>query len=128
MRAGQKEIFEKLDKHYAHLIQLPQNKTVLDEINRAIEELGKQPEVIIEEITDKIILGLSEFSDEMDDKLQDIYEGLKKTDDWQAKIKLSVPLLNLFGLNIETEFDAKSWASKMYKKHKMNIFKLMGHL
>lgn len=128
LRAGQKVIIEKLDKQYAYLIQLPQNKSDLEEIRTAIEEIGTQPEMIIEDITDKIILGLSKFSNEMDNKLQEIYESLKKTDDWQAKVKLSIPLLNLFGLNIETEFDAKNWATKMYKKHEMKIFKLMGYL
>ncbi len=44
------------------------------------------------------------------------------------KAKLAVPLLNLIGVTIETEFDVKSWAKDMYKKHELKIFKLAGLL
>ena len=44
------------------------------------------------------------------------------------KLKLAVPFLNLVGVNLETEFDVKSWAKKMYDKHEFNIFKLLGYL
>ena len=44
------------------------------------------------------------------------------------KLKLSVPFINLLGINLEMEFDVKSWASRMYNKHELKIFKLMGLL
>jgi len=39
---------------------------------------------------------------DMDEKLKDIYNDLKQTDDVQMKLKLSVPLINLLGVNLET--------------------------
>ena len=52
----------------------------------------------------------------MDGKLKKIYndiEKLNETDDVQMKLKLSIPFINLLGINLETEFDIKNWAKNM---------------
>jgi len=68
----------------------------------------------------------SEFEDEMDEKLKNIYNDLKKTSDLQAKLKLSIPFIKQLGIDLGVEFDVKNWASRMYKKHELKIFRLMG--
>jgi len=80
--------------------------------------------VIMNWITDAFEL----FDGSMDEKLKEIYKDLKKTDDVQAKLRLSVPFINMLGINLEAEFDVKSWATKIYQKHELKIFKLMGLL
>jgi len=44
------------------------------------------------------------------------------------KLKLAVPFINILGINLETEFDIKGWAKKMYEKHQILFFKLMGYI
>lgn len=75
-----------------------------------------------------IASALDHAAGRLDDKLEEIYTDLKKTDNVQMKLKLAVPFINLFGITLETEFDIKSWATKMYEKHELKIFKLMGYL
>jgi hypothetical protein len=67
----------------------------------------------------------------MDEQQQLYFEDLKsKGDNVAMKIKASVPLLNLVGLDIgmEGEFDIKSWTEQMYEKYKVQLFKLFGYL
>jgi hypothetical protein len=40
------------------------------------------------------------------------------------KLKLSIPFIELLGVDFEIKFDVKKWAERMYEKHKMKIFKL----
>ena len=54
----------------------------------------------------------------IDRKLNEIYLDLQQTDQVGMKLKLAVPLLNLIGLQLETEFDVKKWAAQMVQKHK----------
>ena len=89
---------------------------------------AQQSAEITEDIMRGIASALAQSKGELDEKLSEIYMDLKKTDDFQMKLKLAVPFINLFGINIETEFDIKSWTKKMYEKHEMKIFKLMGYL
>jgi internalin A len=123
------EIKHTLDSHYEYLINLPVNQKIRDDIFDAIKEMKFQQSV---EITEEIIQGIATAIDqskgELDNRLTEIYADLKKSDDVQMKLKLAVPFINLLGINLETEFDIKNWAKKLYKKHELKIFKLMGYL
>ena len=68
------------------------------------------------------------MDDKLDDKLKEIYKDIKKTDDFQMKLKLSIPFISLLGIKFETEFDVKNWTKKMYEKYKSEIFQLMSAL
>ncbi len=122
-------IINKLDSHYEYLINLPDNQKIKDGILDAIKEMNSQQST---EITEEIMYGIASAFDQVtgkfDARLTEIHADLKKTDDVQMKLKLAVPFINLIGINLETEFDVKSWAKKMYEKHEMKIFKLMGYL
>ncbi|MBT3210366.1 MAG: hypothetical protein HN704_15920 [Bacteroidetes bacterium] len=102
---------------------------IKDEIADAIKEMNAAQTSEIEKgITKYIASVFDEHQDYLDGRLKEIYADIKQTDDIQMKLKLSVPLLNLIGINLETEFDIKSWVSKMYEKHELKLFKLMGYL
>jgi len=123
------EFSTQINSHYEYLINLPDNHKIKEGIQEAIKEMNTQQTAeITSEIMQWIAIGLEQFDGDMDDKLKEIYNDLKKTDDLQAKLKLSVPFINLLGINLETEFDIKNWAKKMYEKHELKIFKLMGLL
>ncbi len=120
-------IINKLNLHYEYLINLPNNSKIKEGIQEAIKEMNAQQTVeITDEIMNWINTAFVAFDGEMDDKLKEIYNDLKKTDDLQIKLKLAVPFINMLGPNLSAEFDVKSWAKKMYKKHELKIFKLMG--
>jgi hypothetical protein len=122
-------IINKLDSHYEYLIDLPDNQEIRDNILDAIKEMNSQQSVeITEEFMQGIDTAIDQSKDELDNRLTEIYTDLKKSDDVQMKLKLAVPFIHLLGINLETEFDIKNWAKKLYKKHELKIFKLMGYL
>ena len=121
------EINDKLDSYFDDLVTL--SKSNKDEIINAVKEINaQQTEEITKEIADFFNKFDQEMDDKLDDKLKEIYNDIKKTDDFQMKLKLSIPFISLLGINFETEFDVKNWAKKMYKKYELNLFKLMGAL
>jgi len=127
IQCGVKEIGAKIDLQYEYLINLPTNSTIKECIEEAIQELNdQQTEEIAKEIMGYITTAFVAFEGEMDDKLTKIYTDLKDTDNIQAKLKLSVPFINMLGINFEAEFDVKSWAKKMYDKYELKIFSLIS--
>ena len=123
----QKEILAKLDVHYEYLITHLDNSITKDEIQKAIKEINKkQTKEIISEITTMFAVFDAEMDDTLDDKLKEIYNDLKKSDDVEAKLKLSIPFIKMLGVDFEVKFDVKNWVQKMYNKHKLKVFKLMG--
>jgi small GTP-binding protein len=122
IQCGVKEISAKIDSHYEYLINLPDNKSIKESIDEAMQELNDQQTAEIMDWVSKVFV---EFDHEMDDKLQEIYTDLKKTDEIKTKLKLSIPFINMLGIKFETEFDVKSWAKKMYDKYELKIFSLM---
>ena len=127
LQCGVNEINMKLDTHYNYLINLPANSNIKDGIQEAIKEMNAQQTAeITGEIMNRIIHTFESFDSVMDDKLQEIFKDLQKTDDVQMKLKLAIPFINMLGISFETEFDVKNWAAKTYNKHELKLFKLMG--
>ena len=103
------------------------NKGILFQIREAIKEINAQQTTeITKEIMNWITTVVGLFNDEMDEKLKEMYDNLNKTDNLQTKLELSIPLLQLIGVNLKSEIDIKNWAKEMYKKHELKIFKLVG--
>lgn len=127
--ANQTEIMNRLNGHYQYLINLPQNKDIEKEITACIKEINDEQ---TEEITKTLLMWLAQafgmVVDEIDDNLKDIFSDISKTNNLQMKLKLGIPLANLLGINLETEFDIRSWATKFYQKHEIRLFKIMGLL
>ncbi len=94
-------------------------------LEKAIVEMTKeQTSEIVNEIMTWITIVAVDLNNELTDKLEEI----KKTDNMQMKLKLSIPFIKLLGIDFETEFDVKNWTKKMYDKYELEIFKLMGSL
>ena len=117
------DIQNKLDLYFNKLVTLSGvNKT---EIIEAIETINEQQTITI---SNEVGKWFEAYNEKMEDDLRQIYNDLKKTDDVQMKLKLSIPFIKLLGVDFVTEFNVKNWAKKMYEKHELKIFKLMGLL
>lgn len=121
------EIMSKLELHYQYLVSIPQNDLIKNEIIDSIKNCSDQQKVdISNEIIQTISHAFEIHEDNLDEKIKEIFSDLSKTDDVQVKLRLGIPLLNLLGFNIITEFNVKKWAAKMYKKHELEVFRIMG--
>jgi len=123
------DIINKLNQHYEYLITLPQNQDIKDLIIPEIEKISnKSKEAVLKDILAMIASGFEVHQTDLDDKLFQLYLDLKKSDNTELKIKTSIPLLNLIGIDIgiEKDFDIKSWGSKMFEKYGLEIFHMLG--
>lgn len=126
---NQKEITDRLDKYYKYLMHISENKTIENNIISAIKEIGnEQIEKISNEIMQLLAIAFDLHSADIDDKLKTLYSDLKKTDNLEMKLKLGIPLINLLGVELETKFDIKKWAKKMYSKYELKLFKTAGFI
>jgi hypothetical protein len=123
------EIRENQYFQFEYLEEILHGRVSKEEYNSMMDELlNKQSVALIGDLMDGISNTIELMEEDLDEKLIALYEELKKTDDVGVKLKLSVPILNLLGLNIESEIDIKSWAKKMYEKHKVQLFQTVGAL
>jgi len=111
------EMFEKLHaRHDQH-----------DAAHEAQEKLLKELTVIqAETIWTEISAIFIEFEKTMDEKLLEQVKQIKSSSSLKSKLEMSVPFIQLLGINYKTEFDVVGWAKKMYEKHELKIFKLFG--
>ncbi|HEY4788667.1 MAG TPA: COR domain-containing protein [Bacteroidales bacterium] len=112
-----KEIDDKLDDQFDYLIHLNSDEQRIDEIERAIEnvfvEVNSQQSLnIINKITDYLDLLFRTYGEAENKKLSQIYNDLKKSEKWQTKVKLGIPLINLIGLEVEGEFSLNGFIKK----------------
>lgn len=114
-----------LDEQFHYLVKrsgIDSNK-IID----AVVELTKaQQDAVMNDIM-TFISGAFEIQHvEIDKQLQKIYADLSESDDVEMKLKLSIPFLNLLGVELETEVDVKSWAKKMDAKYGWTIFRMLS--
>jgi hypothetical protein len=114
---------------FEELLSQEQNANLSKE--KIIQAIQETTEAQRKDIYNDMITALDALYTAMDEQQQLYFEDLKsKGDNVAMKIKASVPLLNLVGLDIgmEGEFDIKSWTEQMYEKYKVQLFKLFGYL
>jgi hypothetical protein len=120
-------IKNKLDSHFEYIISLSNSIITKNDIQMAIKEINAQQTTeIMNEIVTFFELFEKAINDILDEKLKRIYAELKQTEDVQTKLSLSIPFINMLGINFGVDFDVKNWAKKMYEKHYLTLFKLMG--
>lgn len=102
--------------------EIKEHQTNLEKVIR--ETTDNQSSLIIKELMEWVATSTIEQNNDLTEKLNEI----KKTDDVQMKLKLSIPFIKLLGVDFETEFDVKNWTKKMYKKYEFEIFKLFGNI
>lgn len=123
----QKSISVRLEDHYHYLVTANGNNAQYPELLEYIKQMTEEQRFQTSmEIMKCLALAFEHFGNNIDARLTEIYTDLKQTDDVQTRLTLSVPFINLLGINLETEFDIKSWATKMYNKYKLKIFKGIG--
>ena len=120
---------KKVEELYNYLISRPENLEIEGWLYEDFRKTTTQQlENILDDVSKKFLEALQKSRSDDTIGYEKMFETLSDTDDVQMKLKIAVPLLNLIGLNLETEFDMKKWAKKMYKKHQMNFFKMLGSL
>ncbi|PTX59303.1 leucine rich repeat (LRR) protein, partial [Kordia periserrulae] len=124
-----KEILEKFNTFFEHLLSLDENlKLNKEEIIQAVEEISITQK---QAIFDDIHKALESLYEAMDEQQKEYLDTLNtKGGNLEMKIKASIPLLNLVGLDIgiESDFDIINWSQKMYKKYEVKLFKLFGYI
>lgn len=103
-------------------LKILENQETLESVIATLT--NEQTNTIVNEIMTWISTVTVELNSDLNDKLTEI----KKTDDLAMKLKLSIPFIQLLGINLETEFNIKSWTKKMYNKYEFKIFKLIGEI
>ena len=123
------EIKSALNNHFEYLLKLNKNTTLTkEEIISAVQEISDQQK---QAIFYDILNALTGYHSIMDEQLREIYDELTKpSGNIEMKLKASIPLLNLLGLDVgvESQFDIKEWSQRMYKKYELPLFKLMGYV
>jgi internalin A len=113
------EIKSQLNEHFDYLVSLEENSKIQKkEIISAVKEIATdQKKQICDEMFILVSSSFEKHHNKMDKKLNKIYADLKLTSDITTKLELSIPLLNLIGVNVKSELDLKSWSEKMIVKY-----------
>ncbi|MGB1206566.1 MAG: COR domain-containing protein [Chitinophagales bacterium] len=133
---NQSKISAKMDEYSVYIVEkLKKDKriehatlaAVLDIKNQILPQMQAEISADIMQMLTKVFMA---FDGEMDEKLQCLYEDLKKKGNAEMKIKLGIPFISLLGLDIgiDTSFDIKSWAKQMCDKYELEIFEAIGLL
>jgi len=113
----QQEFLYSFEKQFQYLVNQPKNISDFALINESILEIKNHLSIeVVDEIINFISKAFIEFDKETDRKLLNIFEKMKDVDDWQTKIKLGIPLLNLVGVNIESEFNLSKYIKSIIGK------------
>jgi hypothetical protein len=132
VKSGFEKVFIGQQQIKGKLEALPNSKDIKETIEEAAKlyaQLVHDDAVeIANETARQLTVIMGDFSDEIDDKLKNLYTELKKSDNVEMKLKLGLPLISLLGIDLETKFDIKKWAAGMYKKYELPVFRLMQRL
>jgi len=124
-RDDHQKIIDTMDSQFEQLLVL--SHITKEDIQESVQEINADQTA---EITSKVLQyideGLEHYNGEFKSTLEDIHIDLKKNSNMQAKLRLSIPFIQLLGVDLVTEFDVKKWAKEMYEKHELKIFKLLG--
>lgn len=117
LKSGQNLLGHMILDNYDYLIRLHDNQEQLSSIETTVANLLKEHSNELEgNLTDwfsvafqtKQIQELENFA-----KLEEVLHEINSSSNWESKVKLSVPLLNLIGVNIETKFDLTSYVKNL---------------
>jgi hypothetical protein len=119
---------DKLFSHYECLLNHLKNNLTKDDIQDALKDINNQQmSEVLNEIMNMLANAFEKSNDKIDAKFREIYNDLKETDDVQMKLSLSIPFINMLGIDLGMKFDIKNWVTRMYKQYGLRIFELMGN-
>ncbi len=122
------KIKSELQEHLTKICK--QNQQIQDKIAPAVAAITDKTiqEEICQEMLQLISNAFTLHQADMDEKLKAVYQQIQNTDIVSSKLELSIPLLNVFGVNYKTEIDLKQWKKQMYEKYKLPLFNLFGYV
>lgn len=98
--------------------QLKERGKDINRIEQIIENINNKNEQTIIEVGQNILghinWAFDEYGEEFNESMKETITNLNKSDNWQTKIKFSVPLLNLIGVNIEHEVKLNKYLKWIY--------------
>ncbi|MCB9070796.1 MAG: hypothetical protein H6629_23725 [Calditrichae bacterium] len=108
---------------------MPTNQSIKKELAPALGKLDSQQiAVLSEEFTTKISEIFAQHNKQFDGKWDEIYNDLHLVKNTGVKLKLSVPFINMLGIDLGIDFDVKNWVKQMLDKYEdqriVKIFKL----
>ena len=106
LKENSEKIFEKISEQYTYLISNIKSNISETEIQTIIENIQRNENNMINiglDIMNHINWAFEEYGKDLDDRLHEIHTDLKKSDSWRTKLELSVPFLNLLGINLKHE-------------------------
>ena len=113
-----------LDEQFYYLVK--KSNADSDMIINAVQEIPSlQTSSVLEDIMEFLANSFEIQNSELDEKLKGLYADLKRSDDMELKLKLSIPFIKLLGIDLEAKFDVKSWSKKMHEKYRLPLFKLL---
>lgn len=118
-----KDLHEKIDKIVTNTEELKEGQA---EIIENINELKSLTEAQAQALWKDIAALFFEFDTEMDTKLQDLVKAIKNEPFVKSKLELSIPFIQMLGIDYKVEFDVVAWAKEMYGKYQLKIFKMKG--
>jgi small GTP-binding protein len=113
------EIKEEISTTYKKLIKEVKAKNIdIDKLEDIINNINNKNELTVIEVGQNIMEHINwafkKYGDEINETQQEVYAKLKDADNWETKIKLSVPLLNLIGVNIEHSVKLNKYIKWIY--------------
>ena len=82
-------------------------------LEKAIQEISDEQ---AEEIIKAIMTWVTTTTVELNNELSEKFEEIKRAENVKAKVKLSVPFIQLLGIDLGVEFDIANLAKEIYKK------------
>ena len=113
-----KSIDAKIERNFNYLMLKLGNDEYEGELMTFLKTLNAvQCELMSQEVEELLDGAFTMHGSKIGGQLKETFAALKQTDDFNLKLKLGLPLVKLLGVDLEAEFDVKSWLDKMTKKY-----------
>ncbi len=108
LKQGQTQIISLQENSQKIIEELKRNSIDINRLDEITENINKQSSERIDktglEIAEHINYAFEKYENKFDENMSNIYKQINKpSSNWETKIKISVPLLNLIGVKIEHE-------------------------
>ncbi|MEM7297141.1 MAG: COR domain-containing protein, partial [Bacteroidota bacterium] len=124
MKSGIETLLDSFDSFYKKL-----NTRWKEDFEKVLDEINEEQ---IEQIKNELLKALGTafevHNHDISQEFRQLHHDLTTGSNTQLKLKIGFPLLvqMISGLQVEAEFDLKNWATTMYEKYKLEVFKFIG--
>lgn len=117
LNSKSERILNKLPNQYSYLSD---NQNISEkQMQTIIENIQKNENSMINiglDIMNHINWAFEEYGKDLDEKLHEIHNILKNSDNWKTKLELSVPLINMLGINLKHEVYLNKYINRIKDK------------